>query len=225
MNEQTTTPPVDEEREITSALHLVASNSDGTAYVMTLAADAGRTINDTLKTRRVTLRSGVDRIALYTPTIAEKPHLEPGDVCHFEDCAEDAIAYRQFPPAGEWTPVCPAHLVNTLPAATGGVPSAIERFATERTRQITEEGYTPENDAGEEAELLWAAKCYTDLAARLIDPANRWPLDVDENNVPSMWPWAARYWKPSPYPQVNIVKAAALLAAAADSLTLNGATR
>jgi hypothetical protein len=84
-------------------------------------------------------------------------------------------------------------------------------IAIERHRQITEEGYGPSHDAGQDDELAFAAAAYA------IPPDDR---EMDEQfNAPSLWPWAARYWKPTPDDRVReLVKAGALIAAAIDSL-------
>lgn len=95
---------------------------------------------------------------------------------------------------------------------------ATDMIAAERERQITEEGYAPERDAGKALDLSRAAQSYTGYALRTQHSGT--PTD---RQVPIMWPWAARYWKPTGDPVRDLVKAGALIAAAIDSLTA-GAT-
>lgn len=124
--------------------------------------------------------------------------------------------------------------------------SGIERIARERTRQIAEEGYTPEYDAGRAKELLDAACCYAWAAATqevvratIVEASAEHPevlegMTLEEYTTtklrglvhlqistqpPPPWPWEVHYWKPSPDPVRNAEKAGALMAAALDSLT------
>jgi hypothetical protein len=78
----------------------------------------------------------------------------------------------------------------------------------ERERQITEEGWTPEHDDRHSAgELAWAGSCYAGDAH-----------DYVPGEIPWSWPWAAAWWKPSPDPQRNLAKAAALILAEQERL-------
>ncbi len=88
------------------------------------------------------------------------------------------------------------------------------RIATERQRQITAEGWTPEHDAEHTiGELVDAAVCYL-----------KHDLDA-ESPVIWPWPWAEDWWKPSDDPMRNLVRAGALIAAEIDRLTRAGADR
>jgi hypothetical protein len=82
----------------------------------------------------------------------------------------------------------------------------------ERKRQVDEEGWTPDHDAEHDTEALaYAATCYATPA----DDRHHF----DRESVPSAWPWADRFWKPTPDDRVReLVKAGALIAAEIDRL-------
>jgi len=83
-------------------------------------------------------------------------------------------------------------------------------ITAERERQIRAEGWTPEHDAEHtENELAWAARCYVDQAI----------FTFTEPSPTGAWPWDESWWKPSPDPVRNLVKAGALIAAEIDRLT------
>lgn len=85
--------------------------------------------------------------------------------------------------------------------------SGIELIAAERERQVSQEGWTAEHDdAHDRCELVEAAICYADSS-----------MTVD-TSVPLRWPFDEEWWKPSPDPIRNLVKAAALIAAEIDRL-------
>jgi len=89
-------------------------------------------------------------------------------------------------------------------------------IATERSRQINFEGYTPLHDVGHELDLTRAAYCYLDAAINQMifgDYLSSPLLHV----IPPTWPWAREDWKPDPDPTRNLVKAGALAAAAVDA--------
>ncbi|EPJ1884017.1 hypothetical protein [Enterobacter asburiae] len=72
---------------------------------------------------------------------------------------------------------------------------------SERQRQQSVEGWTPEHDDQYgESQLLWASSCYV---LNTIQPFNRIPMD---------WPWAPEWWKPT-NPRRDLVKAGALILA------------
>jgi hypothetical protein len=91
--------------------------------------------------------------------------------------------------------------------------SGIELVATERERQVSAEGWTPEHDnEHDEAQLIDAALSYALTAyGQVMDAA-------DDGAVPHEWPWSRDWWKPSPDPIRNLVKAGALIAAEIDRL-------
>lgn len=95
---------------------------------------------------------------------------------------------------------------------------AIIKAFEERLRQINEEGFTAErDDQYSSGEMATAAGCYALISSY---PGERYgALGKDSPfSSPSLWPWASRWWKPSPNPQRNIIKAMALLAAEYDRL-------
>lgn len=99
-------------------------------------------------------------------------------------------------------------------------------IAAERQRQLDVEGWTPEHDAEHtRGQLLKAAETYLGEAEFHI----RYPdLSFDRNLMldikdtqgfrASTWPWSPDWWKPSPDPVRNLVKAGALIAAEIDRL-------
>ena len=96
-----------------------------------------------------------------------------------------------------------------------------ELIAAERERQVTEEGYTAEDDADHSTELAVAGAAYAASAAySTLGP-------VGPDNVLSFedveWPWDKRFWKPTGDPVRDLTKAGALIAAAIDSLTQEAA--
>lgn len=102
-------------------------------------------------------------------------------------------------------------------AAVGGAPGqdiGAALIAFERQRQKEVEGWTPEHDdEHSHGELATAAAVYL-LAAenqaidQIFQPAKE----------PAFWPWSFTWWKPSPEPIRNLVKAGALIAAEIDRL-------
>lgn len=101
----------------------------------------------------------------------------------------------------------PGEIVRELERA-GWHPASSEGadlITAERDRQVTEEGYTAEHDAGRAHALVAAALCY----AR----AGTWTKPYP----PLGWPWADQYWKPTGDPVRDLTKAGALIAAAIDS--------
>lgn len=82
-----------------------------------------------------------------------------------------------------------------------------DMIASERLRQMADEGWTAiHDDRYEEDELIRAATSY---------------LDGDRTGEipPTEWPWAERWWKPTPDDRVReLVKAGALIAAEIDRL-------
>lgn len=92
--------------------------------------------------------------------------------------------------------------------------SGAELIATERRRQVEAEGWTPDHDDGHnDKELRWAAACYL-LSGEIT-------IDGEDFRL-RCWPWADFWWKPSPDPIRNLVKAGALIAAEIDRLQRNG---
>jgi len=76
-----------------------------------------------------------------------------------------------------------------------------ELIAAERDRQITNEGYTPEDDRGKEVQLVRAVQCYVGVSLRDIAGATN-----QINQVPIMWPWMDEFWKPTGDPIRDLTK-------------------
>ena len=91
-----------------------------------------------------------------------------------------------------------------------------ELIAQERQRQIDAEGWTPAHDDGHvSAELTNAACAYAETAAlQMYGDEMEPPIEF----APDCWPWRLEWWKPSPDPIRNLVKAGALIAAEIDRL-------
>lgn len=89
----------------------------------------------------------------------------------------------------------------------------INDVASERMRQIEQEGYSAaRDDQYEGGTLAVAGACYGVHAA--------WSLSIDGmgerlDGVPQWWPWDSSTWNPGT-PRENLVKAAALLIAEID---------
>jgi len=92
------------------------------------------------------------------------------------------------------------------------VDSGIDSIARERERQVSAEGWTPEHDdEHSNFELSQAAISYANMFAGGL-------YSNGPGNPPDTWPWEAEYWKPSPDPIKNLVRAGALIAAEIDRL-------
>lgn len=91
--------------------------------------------------------------------------------------------------------------------------TGIELIAAERQRQIHEEGHAAADDDDYAAgELADAAACYA------MQPLVREP-DGRKCRKPKLWPWDAKWWKPTPNNRLReLVKAGALIAAEIDRL-------
>ena len=89
-----------------------------------------------------------------------------------------------------------------------------ELIAQERQRQVDVEGWTEQHDAEHTAgELAGAARAYARFAQMQVCKQK---ISV---NPPLSWPdWDEEWWKPSPEPIRNLVKAGALIAAEIDRL-------
>ena len=103
-----------------------------------------------------------------------------------------------------------------ITASTVASP-AVELFAEERKRQITEEGFSLASDIAMnmDGELARAAACYA-----MSPDAREWDLCSDIGTVLyNMWPWKKEQWKPSISDRKReIVKAGGLLIAEWDRL-------
>ncbi len=91
------------------------------------------------------------------------------------------------------------------------MPSAIQRIEAERIRQVTEEGYTADEDDlnNDPGDMATAGVAYVQKAIQQMGGP-----EVDD--PPWDWPWEPEYWKPSDDPVRNLEKAGALIAAELD---------
>jgi hypothetical protein len=100
-----------------------------------------------------------------------------------------------------------------------GVMTGIELIAVERQRQVDVEGWTPKHDDEHKyGELAQAAQAYCYAA---IHQAVHGADDMDFLKLlPNSFPknWVSEWWKPSPDPIRNLVKAGALIAAEIDRI-------
>lgn len=81
----------------------------------------------------------------------------------------------------------------------------------ERERQISAEGWTPEDDdAYQNEDLAKAAACYA-------MPTQATGFVAKREMPPAAWPWAAKWWKPTNRRR-DLVKAAALILAEIERL-------
>ncbi len=88
-----------------------------------------------------------------------------------------------------------------------GRTTGVTLIGSERLRQIAQEGYDAEHDAGHADELAMAGATYA------IYVASGSPVGPIAG-----WPWAPEFWKPTGNPIRDLTKAGALIAAALDSL-------
>lgn len=94
--------------------------------------------------------------------------------------------------------------------------SGIERIATERLRQVQEEGWTPEHDDEHmRGELSGAAAAYAMSASAMI--AIRSPIAVI-TEPPPFFQFGDEWWKPSDDPIRDLERAGALIAAEIDRI-------
>lgn len=92
---------------------------------------------------------------------------------------------------------------------------AIIKAFEERLRQVSEEGFSAEHDdCYTLGQLSAAAACYACISEDVLQ-GGKSALD---GQPPAFWPWEDAWFKPSPDPQRNIIKAMALLAAEYDRI-------
>jgi len=94
----------------------------------------------------------------------------------------------------------------------------IERIATERKRQINEEGYClTKDDYYKKEELVMAAVCYAmpnELKRKMVNLSP----STSSSLLSIVWPWDIAYWKPTKDRIRELEKAGALIAAEIDRL-------
>ncbi|MEH3399160.1 hypothetical protein POW04_10040 [Enterobacter cloacae] len=109
--------------------------------------------------------------------------------------------YNQWLKSANKTPATDDFLAEVRAQGVKSLSNAVQSVISERQRQQSAEGWTPEHDDQYgESQLLWASSCYV---LNTIQPFNRIPLD---------WPWAPEWWKPT-NPRRDLVKAGALILA------------
>ncbi len=102
--------------------------------------------------------------------------------------------------------------------------SGIELITEERKRQIEKEGWTPEHDDEHvNEEIALAAACYVTPQNHLKFQPEGFFRGEGDFKIPTLWPWAAKWYKPSPDPKIEnriieLVKSGALIAAEIDRL-------
>lgn len=105
---------------------------------------------------------------------------------------------------------------DALQAQLDGMTEGSRRVAAERSRQVNQEGWTPEHDRGHAGELSLAAESYALAAADDLSALTY--VANNPEDPPAEWPWANRYWKPTGDAVRDLEKAGGLIAAAIDSL-------
>lgn len=106
---------------------------------------------------------------------------------------------------------CGHRFSASQPSVREVAPTGADLIQQERQRQIESEGWTPEHDDHHSmGEMALAAKTYILLAQDIICGRAR--------AIYPGWPWDYSWWKPSPDPIRNLVKAGALIAAEIDRL-------
>lgn len=125
-----------------------------------------------------------------------------------EDGSSMLVGYRRDPEKGRACIVFPLTYVDLIEERLEQLRPEI---FVERRRQIDEEGHTLAGDVGKTRELFAASRCYLNEAGRRLGglpPAEK---------PSSLWPWAARYWKPTVDIDRMIIKAGALRLAATEA--------
>ena len=90
-----------------------------------------------------------------------------------------------------------------------------ELITAERERQIEKERFGPSHDDEHDmGELIGASMTYSAHALGIVTDHEL----PDSEGHDGYWPWDVEWWKPSPDPIRNLVKAGALIAAEIDRL-------
>lgn len=95
--------------------------------------------------------------------------------------------------------------------------TGVELISKERTRQVNQEGWSPEHDdEHDRGELARAAACYAVASAFDVKDVG---LVAIQKILVALWPptWAVKWWKPKDR-KSNLVRAGALIAAELDRL-------
>lgn len=93
--------------------------------------------------------------------------------------------------------------------------TAVEMIAEKHRTNREHKGYTPEHDdKHKHGEMIEAAGCYLDIA--LVQ--DHIGVSPEHFEVPPLWPFEDRTWKPSTDPIRNLVHAGALIVAEIERL-------
>lgn len=104
-------------------------------------------------------------------------------------------------PSKRETPATDAFLAEVRAQGVKSLSNAVQSVISERQRQQSVEGWTPEHDDEHtEGEMAEAAACYAMFA------------NNQGFSVPDLWPWAREWWKQSGQRR-DLVKAGALILA------------
>lgn len=145
-------------------------------------------------------------IKLYTAPVAQAQHSVPEVSGIGRDTGHPravVLYLRKEPTDDDLRAIHDA--LRSLAAAPGKeVPQAWLDVQAERRRQITAEGWTPEHD-----DLYCAAELPRAAAAYILNGAN--------DEAPAIWPFSAKWWKPSTARR-DMVKACALALAEIERL-------
>jgi len=120
---------------------------------------------------------------------------------------------------GEIYPCKPDVFAATYEAVNGSSPLAIEDVATERRRQVEQEGWTPQHDdrEHEQGALACAGAAYALHAGHVVNPNRAGYFSPP----PDFWPFDEEWWKPK-NPRRDLVRAAALIIAEIERLDRKG---
>lgn len=139
------------------------------------------------------------------PPAASQPYTVPdaidvavNEVLSIDSVASTAVIKALFQ---QYTGKMRLNATAVFQSGYSSVSSAIKDVIAERERQISAEGWTPEHDDQHmHFEMAVAAACYI-----MAD-------DDPRADIPELWPWSPRWWKPTT-PRRDLVKAGALVIA------------
>jgi len=98
--------------------------------------------------------------------------------------------------------------------AMGGTPLSVILALSERVRHKTQERFDSVHDLEHsEGQLPKAAICYIDAALSLSDKLN---IRSSSTQLPTIWPWDEKWWKPTDNTIRNLIKGISLLLAEVD---------
>jgi hypothetical protein len=101
---------------------------------------------------------------------------------------------------------------------SGKLSQAAVDLLSERRRQVTVEGWTPEHDdQHRNNDLAFAASCYAFHAGAASWDMEDDGMPYDSHPAPKIWPWEPEWWKPKS-PRSDLVRAAALILAEIERL-------